>query len=573
MTTAAASLLTIRPAAVCDRDAIYQLRHRVYAQELAQHPVNVQGRLTDALDQANEYIIAERDGVLAGFVSITPPSAGRYSIDKYFTRKDLPLSFDDGLYEVRILTVIPEHRRGPAAAMLMRSAFERVRALGARQVVIIGRREVAGMYRRIGLRPLGFSAQSGAVTYDLMSASIEEIETALISLREMDQRFGGRLEEPKTPHKEQLRSCDHGGAFFAALGDTFASLDRKDDIINADVLDAWFDPAPSVVKAVGDHLSWSLRTSPPTGCEGMLRTIAHVRGLPQECLVAGAGSSALIFLALRAWLTPLSRLLILDPMYGEYAHVLEHVIGCRVDRLALSPDAGFKVNTAELKSAFARGYDLVVLVNPNNPTGKHLASAVMADILESIPSTTRVWIDETYSEYAGPHESVEAIAAASSNVVVCKSFSKVYALSGARAAYLCGPADIIAPLRAMTPPWAVSLPAQMAVVAAMQSHDYYEDCWQQTHALRTSLADHLRALRLTVHEGVINSVLCELPADAPTAADVVQRCRRMGVFIRDCSTISATLRDRWVRVAVKDEAANVRVVRAIADAIRAAITS
>ena len=72
-------------------------------------------------------------------------------------------------------------------------------------------------------------------------------------------------------------------------------------------------------------------------------------------------------------------------------------------------------------------------------------------------------------------------------MVVCKSMSKVYALSGARVAYLCGPARLIEPLRPLNPPWAVSLPGQVAAVMALQDPDYYARCYQQTHQLRAEL--------------------------------------------------------------------------------------
>ena len=64
-------------------------------------------------------------------------------------------------------------------------------------------------------------------------------------------------------------SCYHGGAFFDAIGAEFDALHRRSAVINADVLDAWFDPAPGVIEAVSAHLAWSLRTSPPTHCEGL----------------------------------------------------------------------------------------------------------------------------------------------------------------------------------------------------------------------------------------------------------------------------------------------------------------
>jgi hypothetical protein len=58
--------------------------------------------------------------------------------------------------------------------------------------------------------------------------------------------------------------CYHGGAFFEAIGDDFATLERSRTVINADVLDAWFPPSPIAIAAVRRYLPWLLRTSPPT---------------------------------------------------------------------------------------------------------------------------------------------------------------------------------------------------------------------------------------------------------------------------------------------------------------------
>src|SRR5207344_1800686 len=102
---------------------------------------------------------------------------------------------------------------------------------------------------------------------------------------------------------------------------------------NADVLDAWFPPAPGVTDTLQAHLPWLLRTSPPTDCAGLVGAVATARGVAPENILPGAGSSDLIFRAFRHWLTAGSRVLILDPTYGEYSHVLEKVIGCTVDRL------------------------------------------------------------------------------------------------------------------------------------------------------------------------------------------------------------------------------------------------
>jgi histidinol-phosphate/aromatic aminotransferase/cobyric acid decarboxylase-like protein len=361
------------------------------------------------------------------------------------------------------------------------------------------------------------------------------------------------------------RGCFHGGAFFEAVGTDFRDLGRRQRMINADVLDAWFDPAPGVVSALQAHLTWLLRTSPPIDAEGLIAEIAAARGLPEESLVPGAGSSDLIFRALPRWLSPASRTLILEPTYGEYAHVLESVIGCRVDRLALRRGDGFEVPLEGLTAALRRGYDLVALVNPNNPTGRHLPRRSLEPILAHLPARTRVWIDEAYVDYAGPGESLEAIACRSRNVVVCKSMSKVYALSGARVAYLCCEPRLARDLRSVTPPWVVSLPAQVAAVHALRDPAYYAARYRQTSCLRDELAAILRrAARVEVLAGVLNAVLCLLPEDGPDASAVAAVCRERGLFVRDCGVTCPSLGRHALRISVKDAATNRRTVEIFA---------
>ncbi len=566
-----------------ERETIARLRHEVYARELGQHAVNPAECLRDPLDEWNVLLVARIDGEIAGFISLTPPGKPAYSIDKYFKRDALPFAIDDQLFEVRLLTVVKPYRGRELATLLMYAALRWVEAHGGTRIVGIGRREVIELYTRVGLHPTGLSTQSGAVTYDLMIATVAELRAKATEMGELFERVAEHTDWQLPFPFHRPAPCFHGGAFFSAIGESFDDLDRRRAIINADVLDAWFPPAPGVIAALTEHLPWLLRTSPPTGCDGLIETIAQARGVAPANILPGAGSSDLIFRAFREWLTPRSHALILDPTYGEYAHVLEQVIGCSVDRLTLSREANYEVDLACLGEAFSDEYDLVVIVNPNSPTGRHIPRAELEALLRRAPQRTRIWVDETYIEYAdcqlratsgaasGPaaatdpvnRESLEGFAAQSENVIVCKSMSKVYALSGARVAYLCaGPAQLEA-LRAITPPWVVSLPAQVAAVRALQDPVYYAARYRETMSARDILAADLRALGWDVLPGVANFLLCHLPPAGPDAETVVPRCRARGLFLRNAAAMSRHLGDRSVRIAVKHEDTNRQMVEII----------
>lgn len=549
------------------REAIYRARHEVYAVELGQHEQNEDGRLSDRLDDVNRYLIAMRDDSLAAFVSITPPGAHGYSIDKYFDREALPFELNASVFEIRLLTVLEEHRDSDLAATLMVAAFRWIEARGGSKVVAIGRDEVVAMYVRGGMLPTGLAVSSGAVNFELMHADVAQVRSDFDALEPVvaaiEQSVEWRLHVPL----RKPASCFHGGESFEAVGTSFDNLSRHRDVINADVLDAWFPPAPDVVRALEEELPWLLRTSPPVDCAGLIEAIGKARGLAPESILPGAGSSDLIFRALPRWLKRESRVLLLDPTYGEYAHVLEKVIGCQVERLPLDRAQDYRVDLEELKSLISTGPDLVILVNPNSPTGQYLTAAQIDDLLAAAPPSTRVWVDETYVDYVG--QSVESLTTRHDNLIVCKSMSKAYALSGARVAYLAAASHQLEELRALTPPWVIGLPSQVAATRALQSPQYYEARWKETHQLREDLSAGLRALGWEVLPGCANFVLAHLPDDLGISAEeILTRARTKGLYLRDSATMGATMGDRAIRVAVKEAETNGRILEILAKVFR-----
>ena len=345
-----------------------------------------------------------------------------------------------------------------------------------------------------------------------------------------------------------MDSCFHGGAFWESV--PLDELGRRCGIVNADVLDAWFPPAPSVIESLQDE--WLLRTSPPTHAGSMERALGEAFGVPPEAVLAGPGSSALTFLAFSRWLSSASRVLLVEPTYGEYAHLCETVIGCRADRFTVGWREPFDFARWAARAA---DYDWVVLVNPNNPTG---AAIPTAELVAALPEGPLVWIDEAYLAYTEEPSSASHVLNRPGLAVV-RSFSKSHALSGLRAAALFAPPSVLDGLRPWCPPWWVSLPAQVATIHALREEDYYRARYAETHALRGALA---RELGLETVEGAANWILSRLPTDGPMAAEVVASCAERGVYLRDAGRTAPSLGDRTLRIAVKPEIG--RIAEAIA---------
>ena len=356
----------------------------------------------------------------------------------------------------------------------------------------------------------------------------------------------------------------HGGAFFNAIGNEFATLNKANKIISADVLDAWFDPSPRVLSKIKAFLSFSLKTSPPTQCEGLVKAIAKKRKIPAANLLVGGGSSDLLFVFFTHMLKGGESVMILDPTYGEYAHILEHVTRSKIVRHRLKKENDFKINYTALSNDLKSIQpDLLILVNPNSPTGQYWDKENIVKLTRLFPKIIFV-VDETYIEYIESGLSLEKESIKSKNLVIIKSMSKVYALSGARVGYLTANKKLIDKVAQFIPPWSVSLVAQIAAVEALKDTRYYTKRYKETHRLRQGMIKELTKIKtIKIYDSVANFILIELLYKEHKANAIIAELRRKYIYLRDCSSMSAQFKNNFIRIAIKNKENNLMVIEAL----------
>ncbi|HEY4506182.1 MAG TPA: histidinol-phosphate transaminase [Candidatus Paceibacterota bacterium] len=355
----------------------------------------------------------------------------------------------------------------------------------------------------------------------------------------------------------------HGGAFFDAIGKDFSTLENSKKIVSADVLDAWFEPSPKVIDKIKEYLPFALKTSPPTHAEGLIQVIAKQRDVPEANIMVGGGSSDLMFSFFPNVLTRGDKVLILDPMYGEYSHIFENVVEVELHRHLLNKTEDFIINYDRLvKDIVQSAPTMVVLVNPNSPTGQYWEKGNITSLTEEFPNITFV-VDEAYIDYVGSDKSLEKEAATLSNLVVIKSMSKAYALSGARIAYLVAHTSIIDKVSRFVPPWSVSLVAQIAGVEALKDSEYYAQKYTETNQFREEFMQNLQMPSVRIFGSVANFFLINLIGDGLSAKNIVSELRKEGIYIRNCDSMSKQFNDDFIRIAVKDRETNSKILDAL----------
>jgi histidinol-phosphate/aromatic aminotransferase/cobyric acid decarboxylase-like protein/GNAT superfamily N-acetyltransferase len=534
-------------------DQISILRHTVFAEELHQYEVNSEGRITDP----GKHFIACMDGnILAGYISLNPPSSKGYRLSKYFSKEALEQSIFtlcgerlSSTYEVRGLTVHPKYRGRHIARQLMESTLRFILQNNGTDIIGMSHSAVIQIYREVDMTVFEKQAvQYNDIEYYPMHL---DVQTAVA-------RYQNRMASD-----EEEGVCYHGGKSWERSRFDFTV---RDSLVIADVLDSPFPPCPEVLQILREQLERCCRESPPTHCEELIETIAEIRGVNAKHVSVSSGSSSLMFSFLPQLLNKDSQVLVLSPMYGEYNHILTHLIGCSITNFTLHRENGFQIDANELVQQ-ARQHDAVIFVNPNSPTGVYCEemNEIMFRIQDEQESPTRckmIWVDETYIDYLPNAQSLEAFVQSAPSLIVCKSMSKCYALSGLRVAYAVG--QKITELKVFIPPWSVSLPGQLAAIAALKNPSYYREQYDIIHRQRTILNEKLQQQNFSVLPGVANFILTFLPDTTKhTSSSFIEACKEKGVFIRDAQNMGTTLGDNSVRFAIRSSKENERVIECV----------
>jgi histidinol-phosphate aminotransferase len=219
---------------------------------------------------------------------------------------------------------------------------------------------------------------------------------------------------------------------------------------------------------------------------------------------------------------------------------------------------------------------LVLVCNPNNPTSTAVPLEDIEAFLTQVPHHVCVILDEAYCEFAlalgDPYASVELLRRFP-NLVLLRTFSKVYGLAGLRVGYgLCGSPDFRTAVDQVRQPFYLNAAAQAAAVEALAHQDEVERRVTATIASRLELEDGVRGLGLWAAESDANFIWLRLPevrdgdADAVLAAerDVVGGLRERGVLVRAGGSLG---RPGALRVTVGTDAENERFLRALGELV------
>lgn len=299
---------------------------------------------------------------------------------------------------------------------------------------------------------------------------------------------------------------------------------------------------------------------PDPFCRELRARIAEKEGIPATHILCGNGAAELIFRAVLA--RHPHRALLLAPTFAEYEAALQ-MVGCQIAYYGLWEGNEFVLDGGILE-AIQPGVDMVFLCQPNNPTGLTAPRQLLVQILTCCRSVGALLVlDECFCDFLDEPDaySLAGELKSTKNLLILKSFTKLYAMAGVRLGY-CLSADttLLETMASAGPPWSVSSLAQAAGLAALRETDYVQQVRALIRAERPWMAAELEDLGLRVIPGEANYLLfqCITPIAVPL--------EKKGILLRECGNYHGLDRT-WYRSAVRTREENQRLTLALREVL------
>jgi len=317
-----------------------------------------------------------------------------------------------------------------------------------------------------------------------------------------------------------------GGMAGAALRPLLAATPARaaGGIVRLSANENPYGPSPAALQAMREALPLVWRY-PDETVQELAADLAAMHGVAKDWFVVGDGSSEILKLAASAFTDAHRKLVMADPTFeaiGKHAQVL----GAEVVSIPLDRAYGHDLDRMSVPGA-----GLVYLCNPNNPTGSITPKAKVRAFLDSLPRSTAVLVDEAYHHYVDSpdYESVIPLVKTHPNLIVARTFSKIYGMAGLRLGYAVAQPDAVKKLVAHAAWDSVNALAVAAGRASLKDTAYAAEGQRRNRATRAQLAGDLARLGYEVIPSHANFMMIQTRKDVrPILAALQDRGIQVG---------------------------------------------
>lgn len=291
----------------------------------------------------------------------------------------------------------------------------------------------------------------------------------------------------------------------------------------------------------------------------LIAALAERHGVARDQIVLGNGSNDVLDLAARVFLAPGC-----SAVFSQHAFAVYPLATMSAGaECIVAPARHYGHDPATMLAAIRPDTHLVWIANPNNPTGNFLPAAELRAFIEKVPGQIAVVLDEAYTEYLAPAERGDAVAWIHDfpNLIVTRTFSKIYGLAGLRVGYGVARAEVADLLNRVRQPFNVNNLALAGAIAALDDHSFVADSFELNRRGMEQMVAGLKRLGLE-HIPSHGNFVTVAVADGATAN---ARLLRQGIVVRPIGGYGLP---NHLRVTIGLETENRRFLEVLEKAVR-----
>jgi len=316
-------------------------------------------------------------------------------------------------------------------------------------------------------------------------------------------------------------------------------------------------PSPAAVRAAEKALG-NLNRYPDGNCFYLKRALAGRLRVKQSNIVLGNGSNEIIELLVRAFLNKGEQILTSRPSFLIY-DLAGKAEGAKMVSIPLK---NFKYDLEAMKKRVNKRTKLIFIGNPNNPTGTYVNSKEVKRFLEKLPCNSIVVFDEAYYDFVTESDFPRLLRKLNRNVVILRTFSKAYGLSGLRIGFGIAREGIIKCLNTVRQPFNVNSLAQVAALAALNDEKHLKQTLEIIREGKEYLYKEFGRMGLNYVESATNFILLNIESDGNL---LFRKLLKKGVIIRDMRVYGL---HNFIRVTVGLMSENRRFIKTLKEVAR-----
>lgn len=271
----------------------------------------------------------------------------------------------------------------------------------------------------------------------------------------------------------------------------------------------------------------TLHRYPSDSHQELREAIGRVHGLDPARVIIGDGSDEVI-----SWLCHAFAGVGDEVLYTEHGFAMYPISALTASATpVVAPEKNRRIDVDALLAAVTERTRVVFIANPGNPTATFVPEEELARLADALPGNVLLVLDGAYAEYVPGYDGGRALIDARKNVVMTRTFSKIYGLGGLRVGWCYGPQEIIDILNRMRGPFNVASPGLAAAKAAIEDHDWLQHCLSENATSGAYLTSELTKLGIKVDPSFTNFILARFEdAEAANAAEAA--LKSAGVIVR-----------------------------------------